>query len=131
MTSKTSLTRRNLFTGSLALGVAATTSAPSHAAVRSRPVLSKTVKINGLEIFYREAGPSDAPVVLLLHGFPSSSHMFRNLMLQLAQTYRVIAPDYPGFGYSAAPGCRNFLIPSKRSPRSWTVSRLRSVRGNT
>jgi len=108
MTSKTSLTRRNLFTGSLALGVAATTSAPSHAAVRSRPVLSKTVKINGLEIFYREAGPSDAPVVLLLHGFPSSSHMFRNLMLQLAQTYRVIAPDYPGFGYSAAPGLSEF-----------------------
>jgi pimeloyl-ACP methyl ester carboxylesterase len=55
---------------------------------------------DGLNIFYREAGPKDAPVVLLLHGFPSSSHMFRNLIPQLADAYHVIAPDYPAFGHS-------------------------------
>jgi pimeloyl-ACP methyl ester carboxylesterase len=63
----------------------------------------RTVEIGGLPIFYREAGPADGPVVLLLHGWPSSSRMFRNLIPQLADRYRVIAPDYPGFGNSAAP----------------------------
>jgi pimeloyl-ACP methyl ester carboxylesterase len=63
----------------------------------------RTVEINGLPIFYREAGPADGPVLLLLHGWPSSSRMFRNLIPQLADRYRVIAPDYPGFGNSAAP----------------------------
>jgi pimeloyl-ACP methyl ester carboxylesterase len=62
------------------------------------PVHFRTVKINGLKIFYREAGDPDAPVLLLLHGFPTSSNMFRNLIPRLAQNYRVIAPDYPGFG---------------------------------
>lgn len=71
-------------------------------------VRSKTVSVQGIEIFYREAGPSDGPVVLLLHGFPSSSHMFRNLIPRLAASYRVIAPDYPGFGASAAPGLSQF-----------------------
>jgi pimeloyl-ACP methyl ester carboxylesterase len=56
-----------------------------------------------VEIFYREAGPKDAPVLLLLHGFPTSSHMFRNLIPALADTYRVIAPDYPGYGNSSMP----------------------------
>ena len=63
----------------------------------------RTIEINGLPIFYREAGPVDGPVVLLLHGWPSSSRMFRNLIPRLADRYRVIAPDYPGFGNSAAP----------------------------
>lgn len=63
----------------------------------------RTVKIDGLEIFYREAGPKDAPAILLLHGYPTSSHMFRNLIPVLAQRYRVIAPDYPGFGQSSMP----------------------------
>lgn len=62
-----------------------------------------TAAIDGVDIFYREAGPADAPVVLLLHGFPSSSHQYRNLIADLANHYRVIAPDYPGFGHSAAP----------------------------
>lgn len=62
-----------------------------------------TAKIDGVDIFYREAGPADGPVVLLLHGFPTSSHMFRNLIPLLADRYHVIAPDYPGFGQSAAP----------------------------
>ncbi|WP_431288484.1 alpha/beta fold hydrolase [Roseateles chitinivorans] len=61
------------------------------------------VDVDGLEVFYREAGPADAPVLLLLHGFPSSSHMFRDLIPKLADKYRVIAPDLPGFGQSAMP----------------------------
>lgn len=68
----------------------------------------RTVTVDGIEIFYREAGPRDAPAVLLLHGFPSSSHMFRNLIPQLAERYRVVAPDYPGFGYSAVPARDEF-----------------------
>ena len=68
------------------------------------PVVSyKTVEVNGLDVFYREAGRSDAPAVLLLHGFPTSSHMFRNLIPTLAEEYHVVAPDYPGFGQSAMP----------------------------
>ena len=63
----------------------------------------RTANIDGLDIFYREAGPADAPVVLLLHGFPSASHMFRDLIPKLAGDYRVIAPDLPGFGQSAQP----------------------------
>jgi len=68
----------------------------------------RTATIDGLNIFYREAGPKDAPVVLLLHGFPSSSHMFRNLIPQLADAYHVIAPDYPAFGHSDAPDRARF-----------------------
>lgn len=75
----------------------------------ARPqVWSKTVKIDGLDIFYREAGPKDAPTVLLLHGFPTSSHMFRDLIPALADRYHVVAPDYPGFGYSSAPSVDEF-----------------------
>lgn len=65
--------------------------------------MNKRVDVDGLDVFYREAGAADAPVLLLLHGFPSSSHMFRDLMPKLADTYRVIAPDLPGFGQSAMP----------------------------
>ena len=68
----------------------------------------RTVTIDGVDVFYREAGPADAPVLLLLHGFPTSSHMFRELMPRLAQRYRVIAPDYPGFGFSAMPARNRF-----------------------
>ena len=63
----------------------------------------RTVKIDGLDIFYREAGPKDAPVVLLLHGFPTSSHMFRNLIPALADEFHLVAPDYPGYGNSSMP----------------------------
>ena len=62
----------------------------------------RTVQIDGISVFYREAGPADAPVVLLLHGFPASSFMYRDLITKLGDRYHVIAPDYPGFGYSAA-----------------------------
>ena len=68
----------------------------------------RTAKVEGFKVFYREAGPRDAPVVLLLHGFPTSSHMFRNLIPALADRYRVIAPDYPGFGQSDMPDRTKF-----------------------
>ncbi len=71
-------------------------------------VLHRIVKVNGLDIFYREAGPKDAPAILLLHGFPTSSHMFRNLIPALADRYHVVAPDYPGFGNSSAPPVGEF-----------------------
>jgi pimeloyl-ACP methyl ester carboxylesterase len=72
------------------------------------PVHHKTVRVNNLEIFYREAGPQDAPVLLLLHGFPTSSNMFRNLIPRLASSFRVVAPDYPGFGQSSMPDHTTF-----------------------
>jgi len=62
-----------------------------------------TILLNGLKLFYRESGPKDAPIILLLHGYPTSSHMFRNLIPILNSKYHVIAPDLPGFGYSDAP----------------------------
>jgi pimeloyl-ACP methyl ester carboxylesterase len=68
----------------------------------------KTVTVKGLNIFYREAGPSNGPAILLLHGFPSSSRMFDTLMSLLADRYHLIAPDYPGFGNSEAPSPENF-----------------------
>lgn len=68
-----------------------------------------TVSVNGLEIFYREAGDATKPTVLLLHGFPSSSHMFRELIPALSADYHVIAPDYPGFGQSSAPDASEFI----------------------
>lgn len=64
----------------------------------------KTIMINGLDVFYREAGDPARPTILLLHGFPSSSHMYRDLLRDLATTYHIIAPDYPGFGLSSCPG---------------------------
>ena len=68
----------------------------------------RTAKVDGIDIFYREAGPLNAPAIVLLHGFPTSSHMFRNLIPALADRYRVIAPDYPGFGQSAVPDRASF-----------------------
>ncbi len=75
----------------------------------------KTVEVNGINIFYREAGADDASVLLLLHGYPSSSRMFEPLLPLLAQNYRLIAPDYPGFGLSQAPD---------RSAYTYTFDRL-------
>jgi pimeloyl-ACP methyl ester carboxylesterase len=67
-----------------------------------------TVSIDGLDIFYREAGSRDNPTILLLHGFPTSSHMFRNLIPALADRFHLIAPDYPGFGNSSMPTVDEF-----------------------
>jgi alpha-beta hydrolase superfamily lysophospholipase len=67
------------------------------------PTLHKTITVDGVDIFYREAGPTDAPTILLLHGFPTSSQMFRNLIPALSDRFHLVAPDYPGFGQSAMP----------------------------
>lgn len=68
----------------------------------------RTVSLDGMDVFYREAGPQDAPVLLLLHGYPTSSHMFRHLIPALADRYRVLAPDHLGFGRSSAPAAEEF-----------------------
>jgi pimeloyl-ACP methyl ester carboxylesterase len=75
---------------------------------QQHPVRYNTVRVNDLDVFYREAGPQDAPVILLLHGFPTSSNMFRNLIPRLATSFHVVAPDYPGFGQSSMPGHNDF-----------------------
>ena len=75
---------------------------------QNRQVHYRTIEIDSLDIFYREAGPVDAPTILLLHGFPTSSHMFRNLIPALADQYHVVAPDYPGFGNSSMPQADEF-----------------------
>jgi pimeloyl-ACP methyl ester carboxylesterase len=79
--------------------------APAHpvSAAEAPRVHYKSVKVGDVDIFYREAGPRDAPAILLLHGFPTSSQMFRNLIPALADKYRVVAPDYPGYGHSSMP----------------------------
>lgn len=64
------------------------------------PIFYRTVQADGLSIFYRDAGPKDAPIILLLHGLPSSSRMFQPLLTRLADDYHLVAPDYPGFGHS-------------------------------
>src|SRR5262245_56401726 len=81
----------------LAAGLATNATAPT------TDVHFHNVRVDGVNLFYREAGPADAPVVLLLHGFPTSSHMYRGLIPLLADRYHVIAPDLPGFGFSDAP----------------------------
>jgi pimeloyl-ACP methyl ester carboxylesterase len=72
------------------------------------PTFYRTVQLNGLSIFYREAGPKDAPTLLLLHGFPSSSRMFEPLFARLSGRYHLVAPDYPGFGHSDWPDPNRF-----------------------
>jgi pimeloyl-ACP methyl ester carboxylesterase len=74
----------------------------------THPTFYRTTKIDGLSMFYREAGPKDAPTILLLHGFPSSSRMFEPLFARLADRYHLLAPDYPGFGHSDWPDPKQF-----------------------
>src|SRR5579864_5617642 len=79
---------------------------------KERPVKHTTsyrsIQVDGLSIFYREAGPKDAPTLLLLHGLPSSSRMFEPLFSRLSESYHLIAPDYPGFGHSDWPDPKKF-----------------------
>ncbi len=74
----------------------------------SQQVFYRSVKIDGLSIFYREAGPEDAPTILLLHGLPSSSRMFEPLFVRLSDRYHLVAPDFPGFGHSDWPDPKKF-----------------------
>jgi pimeloyl-ACP methyl ester carboxylesterase len=74
----------------------------------TKQIRTQTVKVDGTDLFYREAGNPGAPSILLLHGFPTSSHMFRNLIPKLAGEYHVIAPDLPGFGFSDSPARSEF-----------------------
>jgi pimeloyl-ACP methyl ester carboxylesterase len=90
--------------------------------MNSEPVAYRTVNVDGLDIFYREAGPKHAPVLLLLHGVPTSSRMYQPMLESpLAKNYRLIAPDYPGFGHSAWPSPKEF---------SYTFDRLAQVTEN-
>src|SRR5262249_12615421 len=86
-------------------------SAPLAAIATERSLIMvsyRTVTIDGQKIFYRESGRTSAPALLLLHGFPTSSHMFRELIPRLSDRYRVVAPDLPGFGFSDAPDRKSF-----------------------
>jgi pimeloyl-ACP methyl ester carboxylesterase len=82
------------------------------------PTFYRAIRIDGLSIFYREAGPKDAPTLLLLHGFPSSSRMFEPLFARLSERYHLVAPDYPGFGHSDSPDPKQF---------DYTFDRIASV----
>lgn len=93
---------------SLIILLAVTLSATLGAAQNSTSVHYRTIEIEGVEIFYREAGDPTAPTLLLLHGFPTSSHMFRSLMVDLADEFHLVAPDYPGFGNSEQPAIESF-----------------------
>ena len=94
----------------LAIGLAARhgSAAASEPTSAMSQVHYELEKVDDIDVFYREAGPKDAPTIVLLHGFPTSSQMFRELIPRLADKYHVIAPDYPGFGYSAAPDRSKF-----------------------
>src|SRR6202166_1879601 len=85
---------------------------PAYAQGKERPVkhptFYRTIEVDGLAIFYREAGPKDAPTLLLLHGLPSSSRMFEPLFARLSDRYHLVAPDYPGFGHSDWPDPKQF-----------------------
>lgn len=83
---------------------------PVQTASNSRPLPTThhTVEVEGIDIFYREAGSKDAPTILLLHGYPTSSHMFRNLMRDLSDRFHLLAPDYPGYGRSEQPPMAEF-----------------------
>ncbi len=80
----------------------------ANAAEQDNDIKYKTVEIDGLNIFYREAGNPNKPTLLLLHGFPTSSHMFRDLIPLLADQYHLVAPDYPGYGQSSMPSVHEF-----------------------
>ncbi len=84
------------------------TASRNASAAATRRTRHQTVTVDGVKVFYREAGSTTAPTLLLLHGFPTSSHMFRNLIPALADAYHVVAPDLPGFGFSDGPGRDRF-----------------------
>ena len=120
---------KSLAVGSaIAIALAAPTLSPTQALAASnseitneRQVQFRSEKIEGLKIAYREAGNPSNPTVLLLHGFPTSSHMFRNLIPALSKNYHVIAPDYPGFGASDMPQAKDFEYSFAKIARMMTT----------
>ena len=99
---------RTLATFALVLAATSNMDAQKKEKTMEQQVFYRTVKVDGLSIFYREAGPKNAPVILLLHGLPSSSRMFQPLLTRLADSYHLFAPDYPGFGHSDWPDPKQF-----------------------
>ena len=92
----------------LAIAMSMGLNAQSKEKPMEQQVTYRSVKVDGLSVFYREAGPKDAPVLLLLHGLPSSSRMFEPLLIRLADNYHLVGPDYPGFGHSDWPDPKKF-----------------------
>ena len=103
---------RTLATFALVLAATSNMDAQKKEKTMEQQVFYRTVKVDGLSIFYREAGPKNAPVILLLHGLPSSSRMFQPLLSRLADTYHLVAPDYPGYGHSDWPIRSSSITPS-------------------
>src|SRR6266702_2405785 len=103
---------KDVTAAAVALGLATVGSAQTAPVAQtsqvSPTVFYRSMSIDGLSIFYREAGRPDAPTLLLLHGFPSSSRMFEPLLTRLSAHYHLVAPDYPGCGHSDAPGSKKF-----------------------
>jgi pimeloyl-ACP methyl ester carboxylesterase len=99
---------RTLSTLALVLAVTSYMDAQKKDNAMEHQVFYRTVNVDGLSIFYREAGPKGAPVILLLHGLPSSSRMFQPLLTRLADNYHLVAPDYPGYGHSDWPDPKQF-----------------------
>lgn len=97
-----------LVLATLAAAALGATSDTSSSAAKIQQVRYKTREVDSVKIFYREAGSTSHPTIVLLHGFPSSSHMYRDLIPKLADRYHVVAADMPGFGYSDQPSTRNF-----------------------
>jgi pimeloyl-ACP methyl ester carboxylesterase len=99
---------RTLVAVAVVLGTALGLDAQKKDKAMGQQIFYRTVQVDGLSIFYREAGPKDAPTILLLHGLPSSSRMFQPLLARLADKYHLVAPDYPGFGHSDWPDPKQF-----------------------
>jgi pimeloyl-ACP methyl ester carboxylesterase len=99
---------RNLAALAVAVAITLYMEAQGKDKAMEQPVFYRTVKVDGLSIFYREAGPKNAPTILLLHGLPSSSRMFQPLLTRLADRYHLVAPDYPGYGHSDWPDPKQF-----------------------
>lgn len=93
----------------VALAVSVMDPSPGKEPPMKLPISYRTIQIDGLSIFYREAGSKDAPTILLLHGLPSSSRMFQPLLMRLSDSYHLVAPDYPGFGHSDWPDPKQFV----------------------
>ena len=118
MSNMTKPVLQTLATLAVALATSIGLNAQNKEKTMEQQVFYRTVKVDGLSIFYREAGPKDAPVILLLHGLPSSSRMFQPLLTRLSDNYHLVAPDYPGYGHSDWPDPKQF---------DYTFDRIASV----